>query len=202
MLSSKEYIDSGVLEQYVLGIAGVEECVEVEQMAAAYPDIRKEIETISQSLEAYAMANAVQPNPVVKPFLMATIDYTERLKTGEPVSYPPVLHENSKLTDYTIWLNRSDMVAPDTEEIFAKIIGHTPEALTAIVWLRHEAPIEVHDDEYEKFLIVEGSCNIIVDDEVNQLVAGDYFVIPLHKSHCVKVTSGERCKIVLQRIAA
>ena len=148
------------------------------------------------------MANATVPNPIIKPFLLATIDYTERLKKGEPVSEPPVMNENSKLEDFSPWLNRSDMVAADTADVFAKIIGYTAAAVTAIVWLKDYAPHEVHDNEYERFLIVEGTCNIIVAGEVNELVAGDYFAIPLHKNHTVNVTSSIPCKVILQRIAA
>ena len=202
MLTSKEYIDSGILEQYVLGNASSGDSAEVELRAAADPAIRQEIETICETLEAIAMANAVEPDPVIKPFLMATIDYYERIENGEPVSAPPLLNENSKLADYTDWLNRSDMVSPGTDDIFAKIIGYTAEATTAIIWLKDYTPPEVHSKEYERFLIVEGSCNITVADEVNQLVPGDYFAIPLHKSHFVKVTSSVPCKIILQRIAA
>ena len=201
-MTSKEYIDSGILEQYVLGTASSDESREVEMMAAADPAIREEIETICETLEAIAMANAVEPNPVIKVFLMAAIDYSERIKNGEPVSAPPQLNENSKLSDYTDWLNRNDMVSPGTEDIFAKIIGYTAEATTAIIWLKDYTPPEVHSNEYERFLIVEGTCNVTVGDEVNQLVPGDYFAIPLHKSHWVKVTSSMPCKIILQRIAA
>ena len=202
MLTSKEYIDSGILEQYVLGNASSGDSAEVELRAAADPAIRQEIETICETLEAIAMANAVEPDPVIKPFLMATIDYEERIKKGEPFSAPPLLNENSKLEDYTDWLNRSDMVSPGTDDIFAKIIGYTAEAITAIIWLKDYAPPEVHSKEYERFLIVEGTCNITVGDEVTQLVPGDYFAIPLHKSHFVKVTSSIPCKLILQRIAA
>lgn len=94
------------------------------------------------------------------------------------------------------------MVSSDTDNIYAKIIGYTPEATTAIVWLKDYAPHEVHDNEYERFLIVEGTCDIIVEDQVNQLVPGDYFAIPLHKNHLVKVTSSIPCKVILQRVAA
>ena len=201
-MTTREYIDSGILELYVAGIATATEREEVELMAAGSPAIRQEIEAISLSLQNYAKANAIAPNPVIKPFLLATIDYTERLKKGEPVSEPPVLNENSKLEDYYPWLNRSDMVAADTADVFAKIIGYTPAVVTAIVWLKDYAPHEVHDSEYERFLIVEGTCNIIVGGEVNELVAGDYFAIPLHKNHTVKVTSSIPCKVILQRIAA
>jgi quercetin dioxygenase-like cupin family protein len=202
MLSSSDYINSGILEQYVLGIASDEECREVEMMAASDVMVKKEIELIKASVETYAASYAIEPNPVIKPFLMATIDYTERLKNGEPPATPPMLSENAALTDFSEWLNRPDMVSSDKEDVFAKIIGHTPEAITAIVWLKSYAPHEVHNNEYERFLIIEGTCDIIVEDEVNKLVAGDYFAIPLHKKHMVKVTSAITCKVILQRVAA
>ena len=202
MLTSKEYINSGILENYVLGITSNSETKQVELMAAADPAIKHQIEMINETLEAYAIEHAIEPNPVIKPFLLATIDYTERLKNGEQVSVPPILNENSTEADYAEWLNRSDMTATETSDIFAKIIGYTPEAITAIVWLKDYAPHEVHDHEYERFLIIEGTCNIIVGDEVNELVAGDYFAIPLYKKHMIKVTSSTPCKVILQRIAA
>lgn len=202
MFNAKEYIESGILEQYILGIANDDECKQVELLAATDMAIRHEIQTISLAMEAYAMAHAVEPNPVIKPFLLATIDYTERLKNGEPSTEPPLLHQNSNVTDYAGWLKRSDMTAPGTAEIFAKIIGYTPQAITAIVWLKSYAPHEVHDDEFERFLIVEGTCDIIVENEVNKLGPGDYFAIPLHKKHMVKVTSDIPCKVILQRVAA
>ncbi len=202
MMSSKDFIDSGILEQYVLGYASPSEITEVEKMAAADPLIRLEIETIAIALETYALENAIEPKPEIKPFLMATIDYSERIKSGEPVTYPPMLNENSVIEDYTIWLHRNDMVLQGADTLFAKIIGYTPEATTAIVWIKDYAPQEVHNHEYERFLIVEGTCNIIVEGKVNQLMPGDFFAIPLYKSHMIKVTSGIPCKVILQRIAA
>jgi mannose-6-phosphate isomerase-like protein (cupin superfamily) len=202
MFNVSEYIDTGILELYVLGIASADECIEVEKLAVEHFEIRAEIASIQQSMEVYAEENKLQPNAVIKPFLMATIDYTERLKKGEPPAAPPLLSATASIADYNQWLNRPDMVSTDKEDVFAKIIGYTPEAITAIVWLKDYAPHEVHDNEYERFLIVEGTCDIIVEDEVNQLVAGDYFAIPLHKKHMVKVTSSITCKVILQRVAA
>lgn len=202
MLTNKEYIDSGMLELYVLGAASPQEAEEVETKAASDPAVRQEIEAIRESLENYAKANSVEPHGVVRPFLLAIIDYTERLKNGEAVKSPPLLHEHSMVSDYNEWLQLPDMVFPGTDDLFAKIIGYTPEAVTAIVWLKNFAPYEVHEDEYERFLIVEGTCTIIVGDEENQLGPGDYFAIPLYKNHMVKVTSSIPCKVILQRVAA
>lgn len=203
MKNVEDYIKSGILEAYILGVTDAEDTLEVKQMIAASDEIRKEIDTISEDLEKYIQANAVSPDPTIKPFSMAVIDYTERLEKGEQPAFPPVLHEGSKIADYAEWLNRDDMLLPvDFKDIHAKIIGYTPQAVTAIVWLKDMAPQEVHHDEYEKFLIVEGTCNITVGEKVHELAAGNYFAIPLYENHSVKVTSDVPCKIILQRIAA
>jgi len=202
MFSVVEYIETGILELYVLGIASDEERAEVERHALEHVEIRAEIDEIKASVELYADTHKLEPNPVIKPFLMAMIDYTERLKNGEFSPVPPILSENAVIADYSQWLSRPDMISTDTEGVFAKIIGYTSEATTAIVWLKDYAPHEVHDNEYERFLIIEGTCDIIVEEEVNHLVPGDYFAIPLHKKHLVKVTSLMPCKVILQRVAA
>lgn len=199
----KEFIESGILELYVMDLTTADENKSVADMAALYPEVRQEINEISLAMERYALENTVEPDPIVKPFLMATIDYTDRLKNGEAASVAPLLSETSKADDYTAWLERADMVLPeDFEGVHAKIISYTPEALTAIVWLKHMAPQEVHDNEYEKFLVLEGTCDIVIGEDINSLKAGDYLCIPLHQNHHVLVTSAEPCKVILQRVAA
>jgi mannose-6-phosphate isomerase-like protein (cupin superfamily) len=202
-MSISEYIKSGILEMYVLGIATEQEAREVQEMAEKHPEIRDELDIISSDIELYANLHAVKPDPTIKPFLMASIDYTERIKNGEKPSFPPELNKDSKITDYKEWLEREDMtLSPEFRDFQAKIIGHTPQMITALIWIGKMAPPEVHDHEHEKFLILEGTCDITVGDKVHQLIPGDYFSIPLHATHFVKVTSDIPCKAILQRIAA
>ncbi|RZM21613.1 MAG: cupin domain-containing protein [Pedobacter sp.] len=199
----QELIDSGLLELYVLGQVNAEEALFVEKMALAHSQVKWELEEIGLAMERYAQANAVEPDAIVKPFLMATIDFSDRLKSGEKPELAPILDNNSVAGDYMHWLERPDMVLPvDHDDVFAKILSYTPEAITAVVWIKHMAPQEVHDHEYERFLILEGTCDIYVEDQINQLKPGDYFQIPLHKRHHVLVTSEFPCKVILQRIAA
>jgi len=198
-----EYIQSGILEMYVLGITSPGQTIEVEKMAQQYKEIRDELDKINENIELYARLHAITPSPLVKPMLMATIDFTERLKKGEAMSFPPNLTKDSKWQDYNEWLSRPDMVSPkDLKGIFAKIIGYTPQATTAIVWIEEMAAAEVHDDEHEKFLVIEGECDIFVGESIQHLVPGDFFQIPLHTTHSVKVTSEIPCKAILQRVAA
>src|SRR5436190_1674377 len=136
MKAIQEYIDSGILQAYILGIATPEEERNVEAMSNRHAAVRNAIEAFEYDLEKYAMANAVTPDPTIKPFLFATIDYTERIEKGETPSHPGMLQEGSRIEDYEEWLQRADMQLPDDfKDFHAKIINHTPGALTAIVWI-------------------------------------------------------------------
>jgi len=197
------FILSGILETYVLGMASAEEVKQVEEMSYTYKEVKKKIEEISETLKAYAESYSKAPNSTIKPMIMASIDYEERLKSGEQPSFPPILNNNSTIEDYMEWTSRKDMMLPDDfNDIYLKIIGYTPQASTAIAWLKSETPYEVHTDEHEKFLILEGTCDIDIDGDIHSLIPGDYLSIPLHAGHVVRVTSQIPCKLILQRVAA
>ncbi len=203
MKGLKNYIESGILELYALGMTSTEESAEVQEMAMLHEEIRTEIDRICEATEAYAQAHAIKPPVTIRPLLMASIDYAERLKNGEPVTEPPVLHNGSAIADYNFWLNSKDAVAPkDFENIYARLIGYTPEMTTAIVWAKHFTPPEIHINQIEKFLIVKGTCEIVIGEKTHPLIPGDFLSIPLFISHHVKVTSMEPCVIILQRTAA
>jgi mannose-6-phosphate isomerase-like protein (cupin superfamily) len=199
----QQFLESGILEFYILGQASPAEQAQVEAMAAEHEAVREELDLIERTLEDYAFQHALPPDPTIKPFLMATVDYMERMAGGETPSFPPELTKESRISDYIEWLEREDLAlkAP-LQDINARIIGYTPQMTTAIVWLDKGAPPETHTNEFERFLIVNGTCNIIVDGQDNHLKPGDVFSIPLHLSHTVIVTSSEPCRIILQRAAA
>lgn len=195
-------IESGILESYVLEQASSDEVAMVVEMAAQYPEISTAINDIAITMEEYATAHAVQPCPSVKPFVLATLNYMKRMEAGEQPGNPPFINNKSKVEDYAAWLSRPDLQVPDElGDAYAYIIGYTPQAITAIVWLSKGAMPEVHHEEHEKFLVVEGTCCITIDDTEHHLAAGDTITIPLHSDHNVRVTSLIPCKVILQRIS-
>ncbi|HYG49935.1 MAG TPA: cupin domain-containing protein [Flavobacteriales bacterium] len=203
MSSVKEYIESGILEMYLLGMASEKEAIEVEKMAALHEEVRNEMNAIATAIEKQAMETAVEPHANMKPLILASLDFMKRIYGGEQIGFPPELNENSKAADYNEWLLREDLSVPaEFDNIYARIIGHTPEMTTAILWIKHMAPEEVHTNEYEKFLILEGTCDIVIDGKTHSLVPGDYMAIPLYAEHHVKITSSIPCKAILQRVAA
>jgi mannose-6-phosphate isomerase-like protein (cupin superfamily) len=202
-MEKEELLSSGLLELYVLGVTEPNENALVKELVQLYPELLEEIKSIELALEQHAIANAVAPDPIIRPFLMATLDYIDRMKAGEIFIPPPILNDGSSAEDYLPWIERPDMKLPDDfDEVYAKILNSDDQGMTAIAWIKSMAPQEVHDHEFEKFLILEGTCSIHIEDEVFALVPGDYLAIPLQKKHHVLVTSAIPCKVILQRIAA
>jgi anti-sigma-K factor RskA len=57
----KAYIESGILELYVLGDVTPEEKLQVETMASKHPAIKAELDEIERVMELYAEENAIEP---------------------------------------------------------------------------------------------------------------------------------------------
>jgi anti-sigma-K factor RskA len=69
----KAYIESGILELYVLGDISAEEKLQVEDMAAKYPDVRAEITDIERSMEIYAGEHAVEPSEKLRQRVLGSL---------------------------------------------------------------------------------------------------------------------------------
>ena len=60
-MNTQEYISSGIVESYVLGLASEEERIEFEQYCAQYPEVLAARTAFELSLENQAMENAIAP---------------------------------------------------------------------------------------------------------------------------------------------
>jgi anti-sigma-K factor RskA len=69
----KAYIESGILELYVLGDISAEEKLQVEDMAAKYPAVKAEITEIEKSMELYAEAHAVEPSEHLRDRVLSSL---------------------------------------------------------------------------------------------------------------------------------
>ncbi len=202
-MTLSEIRKSELLELYILGHLNEEENLIVQKALFRFPELEEDLDEIEQTLIELSEKTGTPPAPDLGPIIMATINYTTRLENGEIPTSPPILDAHSTLADFKEWLERPDMVPPEEfEEMFVKFIAHESEKLTALVWLKNGAPDETHTDEYEKFLIAEGTCDITIGETIHHLSPGDYLAIPLHVNHRVTVTSSVPCKIILQRVAA
>ncbi len=65
-MNVQEYISSGIVENYVLGLASPEERSEFEQMCKQYPEVAKARTTFELVLENQAMQNGITPPAELK----------------------------------------------------------------------------------------------------------------------------------------
>ncbi len=83
--NTQNYIDSGILEQYVLGLLTEQEQNEVEQYAKQDPQIQTEISAIETALEGYASLYAQTPPAALKQTIWSQINKTH---ITEPLAKP------------------------------------------------------------------------------------------------------------------
>lgn len=97
-MNIQEYISSGIVESYVLGLADDIDRAEFERMCAAHPEVRAARDAFEQSLEENITGHVVQPPANLKSKIFSTIDmdkvastpgYSEGASSAPP-AVPPI----------------------------------------------------------------------------------------------------------------
>ncbi len=73
-MNIQEYISSGIVESYVLGLASNEERIEFEQLCAAHAEVKAARDAFELSLEKHALDNAIAPPQDLKQKIFADIN--------------------------------------------------------------------------------------------------------------------------------
>jgi mannose-6-phosphate isomerase-like protein (cupin superfamily) len=198
MMNVQDYIASGILQEYCLGLLTEEEKSIVEYNCRLYPEIKAELEACQAGLDHYAQQFSTPPDPTLKHTIWNLLENVNREESG--LAALPVLN---KFADRQNWLRMIKPLLPAKleQDLLVKLIRDDGQITQVILWSKVDYPEEVHDDLQECFLILEGECECYVDDEVFRLSAGGYFEIPLHAAHSVKILSPQvlavvqRCKV-------
>jgi anti-sigma-K factor RskA len=93
----KEYISSGVVESYVLGMLTAQERFEFEQYCEAYPELKAARDAFELVIEKQAMENAVAPPINVKEKVFSAIQQKPSSHTSKIVSMEPASRKSSGL---------------------------------------------------------------------------------------------------------
>ena len=75
-MNVQEYISSGIVESYVMGLASPDEQREFEQICARYPEVLAARLSFEASLEEQAMQNAIVPPASLREKLAAELTFT------------------------------------------------------------------------------------------------------------------------------
>jgi anti-sigma-K factor RskA len=81
-MDKEQFLQSGLLEQYVLKLTSPEEEEIVLRFIEQYPEVGEEIQLMQQALEAYAKENAVAPPPGLREQVLSNIESPAPSTTG------------------------------------------------------------------------------------------------------------------------
>jgi len=91
----KEYISSGVVESYVLGLLTAQERFEFEQYCEAYPELKEARDAFELAIEKQAMENAVRPPAIVKEKILSAIQQKPASHTSKIINMEPTTRRSS-----------------------------------------------------------------------------------------------------------
>ncbi len=89
-MNIREYIESGVIELYVMNALTAQEAAEVAAMARQYPEVQTEIDDAERAMQAYAQAHSIAPRPELKDEILNKIKNDIGIdslnETSEPIN--------------------------------------------------------------------------------------------------------------------
>ncbi|MES2798964.1 MAG: anti-sigma factor [Bacteroidota bacterium] len=90
-MDSKEYIASGIIERYVLGLVSPQEKQEVECMSHIYPEIGEELKLYQDSIEQLAIKGAVNPPAFLKGIVMERVRSEKQIAANSSTSEAKII---------------------------------------------------------------------------------------------------------------
>ncbi len=85
-MNTEEYILSGIVESYVLGLASEEERTEFEHMCVQYPEVHAARTAFEMALEKQAMENAITPPADLRNKIAEQIGITGKVVAMQPAT--------------------------------------------------------------------------------------------------------------------
>ncbi|MVM35832.1 cupin domain-containing protein [Spirosoma sp. HMF4905] len=196
--NEQEYIKSGRLEQYALGILSAAEAGEVKRLANKYPSIRAELDWAMKTLADSELAEPVIPRPGLKSQIMKALGVLDEAFAFD-LNALPLINTSS---DASQWERTVASIQPPAnyKNLFGHVLRKDAKIEQILLWVRQSVRPEEHHDELESFLILEGRCECSIGGELVQLSAGDYMAVPIDLEHTVRVISDTPVKAIVQRI--
>ncbi|MEL6142982.1 MAG: cupin domain-containing protein, partial [Bacteroidota bacterium] len=193
---------SGIIEDYCLGLATPAEADQLVAYCGIHPRLKKVLEETQAKLEMYITQYAISaPTGTLGSIIdkvtqdltleQATLSNEQGLATFIPIS---------RHSDYRKWQRLTqDLQPPNEFAIHFHELYRDAECFLSVVWIKDQIPAEVHHELLESILCLEGTCTGELADQTIPLQAGDYWDVPLHTSHELRVTSEEPVKLILMR---
>lgn len=105
-MNKEQFLNTGLLEQYALGLTDSEESQIVEQHLQSFPELREELQAMQSALEQYAQQYAIQPPSGLKNKILEDLDDTAPFNTNAAQS-----EQFSTKISWSKWLSYAALIA-------------------------------------------------------------------------------------------
>jgi mannose-6-phosphate isomerase-like protein (cupin superfamily) len=186
-MNIREYIASGILEDYAMGALSDEDQSAVYQLSLLHPKIAAALLEIEKTLEQYANLRAVNPDGRLKQRILNSLDVAPEPPAFDLGNLPVTNSEANHLQ----WLQALKHLIPEepTEDFMAESLRSEPHLAQTLVITKCDVPEETHGNVIESFFILKGECICAVGNNTFHLHAGSFLEIPLHVPHTIQIVS-------------
>jgi len=183
-MNLQDYINTGILEQYCLGLLDSDEASQVVNYCATYPELQEELNSIEAAIEKMVDANAVNPPTQLKEKILGRLGFV-----GNDVLDINNLPPTDAYSNYLSWLQAVEHLLPAEpfEGLNIQVLQHNDKIAQMLVVAKVNVPDESHDNYTESFFILQGKCSCTIDGKEVFLNAGDFLEIPLYAEHDIKM---------------
>jgi mannose-6-phosphate isomerase-like protein (cupin superfamily) len=197
-MDSKDYISSGIIENYCLGLLSQEESNNVLMQSKLHAEIKQAIDEFMNSLEECAVDANIAPPAHTKQTVLQLLENL-KLEEEKNIQNLPLLN---KYSDHKNWLRIVEPVLPETldEKIFVRELRNDNQVSQTLIWTAVDYPDEAHEDVEESFIILRGNCRCYIEDKIVELGPGGFLDIPMYAHHNVEVLGTDPVLAVVQRI--
>lgn len=197
-MNLKDFIDSGILELYVLELLSQQDRAMVSLLLEEFPDLSAEVQKVEIQLERKVMQQQRACRTSFEEMQGIVLNSAKEQKMH--IDDLPLINKHS---DYKKWHRLVHETAPEalSSDNYQRVLRSENGVTQVLVVSTFDIPDELHDDSYESFLILKGECRCTVGDDVFGLTAGGFTEIPLNENHRVEVINAPVMAIV-QYVAA
>lgn len=206
MFDINKYIESGVIEEYYLDILSGEDIHQLMDLQSQYPEIKAYMHEVAISNTNF-FKTIQKEAPIESLLFVKNIIKENKLWTNAQLDHKTKLlpqfitiskHTPAEKIEAVV---KNLQPSADYDNIFPTVLYADDQRELVLVWVKKFVPLEEHPALDESFLILEGTADCYVDDEVFHMSSGDFMRIPPESEHKVIVTSATPAKAIRCRIA-
>ncbi len=186
-MNVQDYIASGILEEYCLGLLSADEQAVVLKICQLYPDVKKELTAIEIAMETMAANRAIAPENDLKQKILTSLGFPDPVIKLD-INNLPATHPYS---NHRSWLKTLQHLIPPepTADFFCHVLQQNESIAQMLIITKNDVPEETHNTFTESFFILKGECKCMIGENIFKLGPGDFLEIPLNEPHDIKILS-------------